>query len=93
MYELTPKGAASSRFIPCLWNRFTTKVPINDKEIRACHHFIRRFSESTRYLILSDMHHLAESLSLLIQTEPRYMSLDAARDVIGNMDQLPDNSL
>ncbi|PIH60519.1 hypothetical protein [Paenibacillus sp. LK1] len=44
-------------------------------------------------IILSDTHHIVKSLSLLIQTEPSLHVLEATRDVIGNMDQLPDNSV
>ncbi|WP_405156820.1 hypothetical protein [Paenibacillus sp. FSL K6-0108] len=47
----------------------------------------------THVVVLSDTHHIVKSLSLLIQTDPSLHVLDATRDVIGNMDQLPDNSV
>ncbi|MFE6073960.1 hypothetical protein ACFVQB_05700 [Paenibacillus sp. NPDC057886] len=44
-------------------------------------------------LILSDTHHIVKSLSLLIRTEPFLHVLDATRDVVRNINHLPDNSV
>ncbi|KOY14792.1 hypothetical protein [Paenibacillus xylanivorans] len=44
-------------------------------------------------LVLSNTHHIVKSLSLLIRTEPSLHVLDATRDVVRNINDLPDNTV
>ncbi|MFC9708650.1 hypothetical protein ACFTRD_10850 [Paenibacillus sp. NPDC056933] len=44
-------------------------------------------------LILSDIHHIVKSLSVLIQTEPSLRLLEATHHLIRNINLLPDNTV
>jgi hypothetical protein len=44
-------------------------------------------------LVLSNTHHIVKSLSLLIRTEPSLHVLDATRDVVCDINHLPDNTV
>ncbi|MEC0125097.1 hypothetical protein [Paenibacillus pabuli] len=44
-------------------------------------------------LILSDIHHIVKSLSVLIRTDPSLYILDATPHLIHNFNHLPDNTV